>query len=193
MQRDVPSHSIKGLAHLGTEGRLASVPQTQIKTKSFIHRSMHFTCWYVFVILLLFFSRVDADIVQVMQIRKQAVGGGESLDSPHNQSFNHQSDYEAGKLTWKQHKMLPSLPLKRSPQSASSEASQQSLTPLQMKTCGMQRFRPSQRRAQLLVGTQQSSSSERSWHWAVPSHTCFWSMHFLPLAHWNWPAREGWS
>ena len=74
-----------------------------------------------------------------------------------------------------------------SPQFASSVPSRQSLSPSHKKPSGMQRVLSSQRWLQLWSAFKQSSSSERSWHWGVPSHTSFWSIHIFPWAHWNWP------
>lgn len=77
-----------------------------------------------------------------------------------------------------------------SPHSFSSEPSRQSLSPSQRKVSGMQRLSLSQRWWQPSVGFQQSSSSERSWHWAVPSHTCSRRIHLCPWAHKNSPGRR---
>ncbi len=80
--------------------------------------------------------------------------------------------------------------LQNSQQLASSVASTQSFSPSQRKLSGMQRVLLSHWCLHSCERLKQSSSSERSWHWGVPSHTCFLSIHILPWAHWNWSMRR---
>lgn len=72
----------------------------------------------------------------------------------------------------------------------SSLPSMQSLSPSQRKLLGMQRLLSAHWWAQPSMCLAQSSSSERSWQWGIPSHTRSFSMHFFPWWHWNWSAAE---
>ena len=73
------------------------------------------------------------------------------------------------------------------PQLASSVPSRQSHSSSQRSFAGRQRLLLSHWWTQPSVCFVHCSSSERSWHWGISSHTCSLSIHIFPWAHWNWP------